>query len=114
MQVEGETLTIGGWHVAEDISEWIEIVAIAVITIGVLTAFVVGARTIRTLGVSAAVEQIKQTVGRGLLLGLDLLIAARGASHRASFERQLNRCRSRCTRAQRSWSAPLAPSRRLT
>ncbi len=76
MHVEGETLTIGGWHVAEDISEWIEIVAIAVITIGVLTAFVVGARTIRTLGVSAAVEQIKQTVGRGLLLGLDLLIAA--------------------------------------
>jgi len=71
-----EAPTIGGWHLAEDISEWIEIAAIAVITIGVLTAFVVGARTIRPLGVSAAVEQIKQTVGRGLLLGLDLLIAA--------------------------------------
>ena len=71
-----EALTFGGWHIAEDISEWIEIAAIAVITFAVLTAFVVGARTMRPLGVSAAVEQIKQTVGRGLLLGLDLLIAA--------------------------------------
>ena len=71
-----EELTVGGWHVAEDISEWIEIVAIAVITVAVLVAFVVGARAVRQHGVRAAVEQVKQTVGRGLLLGLDLLIAA--------------------------------------
>ena len=63
MHDEGEDITIGGWHVAEDISEWIEIAAIAVITLAVLTAFVVGARVIRTLGVSAAVEQIKQAAG---------------------------------------------------
>jgi uncharacterized membrane protein len=67
---------IGDWQVAEDVSEWIEIVAIAVITVAVLAAFVVGARAVRSQGLPAAVEQVKQVVGRGLLLGLDLLIAA--------------------------------------
>jgi len=73
---EGDGLSIGDWQLAEDISEWIEIVAIAVITVAVLLAFVVGARSIRRQGIHEAVEQVKQTVGRGLLLGLDLLIAA--------------------------------------
>ena len=71
-----EGLAIGDWQLAEDISEWIEIVAIAVITVAVLAAFLAGARTVRSRGVADAVEQIKQVVGRGLLLGLDLLIAA--------------------------------------
>lgn len=69
-------LEIGGWKIAEHISEWIEIVAIAVITVAVVVAFVVGVRTVRSLGVRESVEQVKQVVGRGLLLGLDLLIAA--------------------------------------
>jgi uncharacterized membrane protein len=69
-------VSIGNWKVAEDISEWIEIVAIAVITVAVLAAFFVGARMVRTAGLNEAVEQVKLTVGRGLLLGLDLLIAA--------------------------------------
>jgi len=73
---ERSGLTIGDWQLAEDISEWIEIVAIAVITVAVLIAFFVGVRSIRRQGVHEAVEQVKQTVGRGLLLGLDLLIAA--------------------------------------
>ena len=74
----GEThrLAIGDWQLAEDISTWIEIIAIAVISIAVLSAFAVGVRSVRSRGVSESVEQVKQIVGRGLLLGLDLLIAA--------------------------------------
>ncbi|WP_343035672.1 DUF1622 domain-containing protein [Isoptericola sediminis] len=67
---------IGDWSLAENISVWIEVVAIAVITVAVVAAFVAGARTWRTAGVRDAVERVKQSVGRGLLLGLDLLIAA--------------------------------------
>ncbi|MDY7101538.1 MAG: DUF1622 domain-containing protein [Actinomycetota bacterium] len=67
---------IGDWQVADTISEWIEIVAIAVITVSVLAAFAFGARAVRAHGVGDAVERVKQIVGRGLLLGLDLLIAA--------------------------------------
>ncbi len=69
-------LEIGDWQLAEHVSEWIEIVAIAVITVAVVAAFVVGLRSIRSAGVREAIERTKQTVGRGLLLGLDLLIAA--------------------------------------
>lgn len=67
---------IGDWKVAEDISEWIEIIAIGVITVAVVGAFALGARTLAAQGIADAVEQIKRIVGRGLLLGLDLLIAA--------------------------------------
>lgn len=66
----------GGWRVAEDISEWIEIVAIGVIAVAVVAAFVAGVRVVRADGIASAVERVKQVVGRGLLLGLDLLIAA--------------------------------------
>ena len=69
-------LEIGDWRVAEDISEWIEIIAIGVISVAVVAAFAAGVRAVRTEGMASAVERIKQVVGRGLLLGLDLLIAA--------------------------------------
>ena len=69
-------LEIGDWQIAESVSEWIEIVAIGVITIGVLMAFVAGIRAVRAQGIVEAVEQVKKVVGRALLLGLDLLIAA--------------------------------------
>jgi uncharacterized membrane protein len=71
-----DDLSIGDWKIAEDISKWIEIVAIAVITVAVLLAFADGLRTVRAAGLRESVERIKQAVGRGLLLGLDLLIAA--------------------------------------
>lgn len=71
-----EPLTVGDWNMAEHFSEWIEIAAVFVITAAVMAAFVVGARAVRADGVGGAVERIKQVVGRGLLLGLDLLIAA--------------------------------------
>jgi uncharacterized membrane protein len=73
---EGGGVLIGGWHVAESVSEWIEVVAIAVITVAVVAAFVAGIRALRAEGLAEAVERIKQVIGRGLLLGLDLLIAA--------------------------------------
>ena len=76
MDPDGLSLAIGDWQIAEDISRWIEIVAIAVITIAVVAAFAAGVRAVRPHGVREAVEQTKQVVGRGLLLGLDLLIAA--------------------------------------
>lgn len=76
MDPDGQRLSVGGWHIAEDISTWIEIVAVVVIAVAVVSAFAVGVRAIRVEGVRAAVEQTKQVVGRGLLLGLDLLIAA--------------------------------------
>jgi len=76
MHDEGQGPAIGDWQVAEAISEWIEIIAIAVITIAVVVAFVNGARMLRPLGVKESVERVKRSVGRGLLLGLDLLIAA--------------------------------------
>lgn len=76
MAVDGVGLEIGDWRVAEEISEWIEIIAIGVISVAVVAAFVVGVRVVRTDGIASAVERTKQVVGRGLLLGLDLLIAA--------------------------------------
>ena len=73
---ESEGLTIGGWEIARHISEWIEIVAIAVIVVAVVIAFFSGLRAWRAISAEAGIEAIKQQVGRGLLLGLDLLIAA--------------------------------------
>ena len=67
---------IGDWRVAQEISEWIEIIAIGVISVAVVAAFAAGVRVVRSDGIASAVERIKQVVGRGLLLGLDLLIAA--------------------------------------
>jgi uncharacterized membrane protein len=69
-------LEVGDWQIAEDISRWIEVLAIAVITVGVVAAFAFGARTAASRGVREAVERVKQGIGRALLLGLDLLIAA--------------------------------------
>lgn len=69
-------LALGDWQIAEGISQWIEIIAIAVITVAVVAAFVNGARRLRRLGGHESVELVKRSVGRGLLLGLDLLIAA--------------------------------------
>lgn len=73
---DARSLEIGDWRIAEEISEWIEIIAIGVISVAVVAASAAGVRVVRTDGIASAVERIKQVVGRGLLLGLDLLIAA--------------------------------------
>ena len=69
-------LEIGGWAIAKDVSELIEVVAIAVIAVSVLAALVVGVVVLRRSGVQRAIEAVRQQIGRALLLGLDLLIAA--------------------------------------
>ena len=76
MLEEAEGLTIGHWELAKSVSEWIEVVAIAVIAASVVIAFVIGIRTVRAVGAGAGIEAVKRQIGRGLLLGLDLLIAA--------------------------------------
>jgi uncharacterized membrane protein len=71
-----EGLTIGHWELAKNVSEWIEILAVVVIASSVVIALVVGARTALAADAVAGVEAVKRQIGRGLLLGLDLLIAA--------------------------------------
>ncbi len=75
-------MTIGDWGLARDISEWIEILAIATIVIGVFGA-VVRAATVRFARAGTgrddagdAHDSFRQFFARWLLLGLDLLIAA--------------------------------------
>jgi uncharacterized membrane protein len=72
----GERLTIGGWKVATDVSEWIEILAIGVISAAVVVALVTAVRAALAGQTTRAAEAFKHQIGRGLLLGLDLLIAA--------------------------------------
>jgi len=69
-------LNIGDWAVAKDISEWIEIAAVAIIALAVVVAFAEAVRA--GLGSSGGDPQIvfKHKIARGLLIGLDLLIAA--------------------------------------
>jgi uncharacterized membrane protein len=76
MSLTAYNLTIGDWALAEDVSELIEIIAIVVISLSVVLAFASGAVTLRRDGLAETVEVIKRHIGRGLLLGLDLLIAA--------------------------------------
>jgi len=73
---EGIGPKIGDWEIARSISEWIEVIAITVIAISVLVAFISGIRAGVRAGVAEAIEAIKRQTSRGLLLGLDLLIAA--------------------------------------
>ncbi len=64
------------WRLAQDVSEWIEIIAIVVIAIAVVGAFVVGIRLLVRRRPEEAYIAFKHQIARGLLLGLDLLIAA--------------------------------------
>ncbi len=67
---------IGDWQIARDVSEWIEIVAIVVIVIAIVAAFWTGARTLLRGSTTDAITAFKAQIARGLLVGLDLLIAA--------------------------------------
>ncbi|GAA5119558.1 hypothetical protein GCM10023339_33510 [Alloalcanivorax gelatiniphagus] len=53
-----------------------EIAGVAVLVLGALGAFVHAARQVRTAGVRAAYETARSSVGRAILLGLELLIIA--------------------------------------
>jgi uncharacterized membrane protein len=76
MLEEAEGPAIGNWELAQNVSEWIEILAIFVIASSVVIAVVVGVRTALALHAGAGILAVKRQIGRGLLLGLDLLIAA--------------------------------------
>ena len=67
---------IGEWKIASDISEWIEIIAITFIAVAVVVAFVVALRDLIAGAIEDAYVSFKRQIARGLLLGLDLLIAA--------------------------------------
>ena len=67
---------IGDFALAAEVAEFIELIAIIAIVIGVVAAFADGARVWARDGVSEGVERFKRVIARGLLVGLDLLIAA--------------------------------------
>ena len=70
------SLKVGNWQIARDVSEWIEIVAIVVIVVAVVAAFWTGARTRLRGSTTEAIIAFKRQIAHGLLVGLDLLIAA--------------------------------------
>ncbi len=68
---------IGDWELARNVSEWIEVLAIAVIAMVVLIALLQAARSfLGGAGSAQALVVFKTLFSRGVLLGLDLLIAA--------------------------------------
>ncbi len=67
---------IGDWEIARDVSEWIEVTAIAVIVTAVIVAFWSGIATRHRGSTDDALIVFKRQIARGLLAGLDLLIAA--------------------------------------
>jgi uncharacterized membrane protein len=71
-----EGFTIGDFVVAREVAEIIEVVAIAIIVLGVVVSLTAG--LIQWLGDDAdkAFGTFKRYIARGLLIGLDLLIAA--------------------------------------
>jgi uncharacterized membrane protein len=73
---DGATMQIGDFSLAADVADFIEITAIIVITVGVVAA-VVGAVIVGVrAGWDSAFKSFRRSMARGLLVGLDLLIAA--------------------------------------
>lgn len=66
----------GNWELAEDVSRWIEAVAIVIIVVGLVAAIVTGVWTAYRAGTERGFETFKLHIARGLVLGLDVLIAA--------------------------------------
>lgn len=66
---------VGGWRIANEVAEWIEIAAVAVIGFATILAVVVAVRTALRESPEAAYTSFKRQIAKGLLIGLDLLIA---------------------------------------
>ncbi len=73
-QVEG--LTIGEFEIARMVSEWIEIIAVIVIGVAVVVSILDGLIVRFRSDGATAFKTFKRYIARGLLIGLDLLIAA--------------------------------------
>lgn len=69
-------MTLGNFELAHEVADWLAVVAIAVIGAAVIVAIVsAGALAVRR-DFNTAFETFKRRMGRGLLIGLDILIAA--------------------------------------
>lgn len=72
----GDRLTIGDFEIAKELSELIELAAVAVIAVTVVVAAVVGVRAGLASTATQALTAFKLALAKGLIVGLDLLIAA--------------------------------------
>lgn len=69
--------TLGSWEIARNVSEWIEIVAVFVIAVTVVGALALMIKSaVGGSGSPRAHQVFKESFSRGVLLSLDLLIAA--------------------------------------
>jgi uncharacterized membrane protein len=69
-------LIVGGLEIGETVAKWLEVAAITAITVAIVAA-VVRAVIARIRGDGeTAFDVFKRGIGRGMLVGLDLLIAA--------------------------------------
>ena len=68
--------TIGEFEIARVVSEWIEILAVIVIAVAAVVSMLSGLIVRFRSDGAAAFETFKRYIARGLLIGLDLLIAA--------------------------------------
>ena len=71
-----EGLTIGEFEIARVVAEWIEILAVIVIAVAVVASMLGGLIVRFRSDGTAAFKTFKRYIARGLLIGLDLLIAA--------------------------------------
>jgi uncharacterized membrane protein len=69
------SIAIGDYEIAETIAQWIELAAVAAISIAVVAAIVGAFRERTKSDWKTAFSTFKTYMGRGLLVGLDLLIA---------------------------------------
>jgi uncharacterized membrane protein len=76
IQAHGVAMQFGDLSLAADVADLIEVLAIAIIGIGVVSAVVSATITRFKVGADAAFNRFKRLMARGLLVGLDLLIAA--------------------------------------
>jgi uncharacterized membrane protein len=75
-QAPGAAVQLGDLSLAADVADLIEILAVAIIGFGVVAASVSAVITQVRVGGNAAFKTFKRLMARGLLIGLDLLIAA--------------------------------------
>jgi uncharacterized membrane protein len=69
-------LTFGDFEIAREVAEAIELLAIGAIVLGVITAIIAGLVQWSRTNADRGFETFKRYIARGLLVGLDLLIAA--------------------------------------
>jgi uncharacterized membrane protein len=74
--IDGDAMPDDYISFAADVAEYIEIAAIIVIALGVVVAVISGVITLVRVGGDPSFTTFKRLMARGLLVGLDLLIAA--------------------------------------